>query len=162
MTFRFKIVRARGLQAGIDPYRAKPMCSRAPAISKISMGIVAVMVVAVAAVVAVDPHVALSQGVELVTVDVNAVGKGYRVSKLISHNVVNDKNEKVGSLDDVVIGHDKSLFAVIQVGGFLGLGSRLVAVPWDNLKIDETGRTIELPGASKEQLQRLTEFKYVT
>jgi sporulation protein YlmC with PRC-barrel domain len=103
-----------------------------------------------------------SQGIELVKVDISVVGQGYRASKLMGNNVVNEKNEKIGTLDDLIIGHDKSLFAVLQVGGFLGLGSRLVALPYDSLQIDETGRKIELPGATKEQLQKLVEFKYLT
>jgi hypothetical protein len=108
------------------------------------------------------PAPVLSQDVRLVTVDVTVVGQGYRASKLIGQSVTNDKNEKVGSLDDIIIGHDKSLFAVVQVGGFLGIGSRLVAVPYDALNVDETGRKIVLPGASKEELKSLAEFKYLS
>jgi hypothetical protein len=53
-----------------------------------------------------------------------------------------------------------SLFTVLEVGGFLGIGSRLVAVPYDSLTIDESGNKIELPGASKDQLKQLAEFRY--
>ncbi len=103
-----------------------------------------------------------SQAVQLVKVDVQVVAKGYRVSKLTGHAVVNDKNERIGKIDDFVIGRDEghSLFTVLQVGGFLGLGSHLVAVPYDSLTIDQSGNKIELPGASKEQLERLGEFRY--
>jgi hypothetical protein len=48
----------------------------------------------------------------------------------------------------------------LQVGGFLGLGGHLVAVPYDNLKFDDESRTIELPGATKDSLKNLNEFKY--
>src|ERR1700737_5430127 len=75
------------------------------------------------------PGPVLSQAGQLVTVDVNVVAQGYRVSKLTGNSVTNDKNEKVGTLDDFVIGHDRSLFAILQVGGFLGIGSRAVARP---------------------------------
>ncbi|MBV9263191.1 MAG: PRC-barrel domain containing protein, partial [Candidatus Eremiobacteraeota bacterium] len=54
------------------------------------------------------------------------------------------------------------LFAVLQVGGFLGVGGRLVADPYDSLVLDETGKKIELPGATKDQLKSLSEFKYTT
>lgn len=106
------------------------------------------------------PGPVLSQAVQLVTVDVNVVAQGYRVSKLTGNSVTNDKNEKVGTLDDFVIGHDRSLFAILQVGGFLGIGSRLVAVPYESLVINDETRKIELPGASKEELKKLAEFKY--
>jgi hypothetical protein len=106
------------------------------------------------------PGPVLSQAVKLVIVDVNVVAQGYRVSKLTGNSVTNDKNEKVGTLDDFVIGHDRSLFAILQVGGFLGIGSRLVAVPYESLVIHDETRKIELPGASKEELKTLAEFKY--
>jgi sporulation protein YlmC with PRC-barrel domain len=106
------------------------------------------------------PGPVLSQAVQLVIVDVNVVAQGYRVSKLTGNSVTNDKNEKVGTLDDFVIGHDRSLFAILQVGGFLGIGSRLVAIPYESLVINDETRKIELPGASKEELKKLAEFKY--
>jgi sporulation protein YlmC with PRC-barrel domain len=102
----------------------------------------------------------LSQGVQLIKVDVAVLGKGYRASKLIGTEVTNDKNEKIGKIDDLVVDKNRVLFAVLQVGGFLGVGGRLVAVPSESLVIDDTGRNIQLPGASKEELQKLAEFKY--
>jgi sporulation protein YlmC with PRC-barrel domain len=101
-----------------------------------------------------------SQGVHLVKVDVADVDPGYRISKLLGRSVTNDKNEKVGSLDDLVVGHNDSLYAVLQVGGFLGIGSRLIAVPYDALKVSDEGRKVELPGASQQELKNLAEVKY--
>src|SRR5579883_1111009 len=108
---------------------------------------------------------ALAQAVQLVKVDVAVVDKGLRASKLIWRSVVNDKNEKVGSLDDIIVGSDHSLYAVLQVGGFLGIGKKLVAVPYDSLHVDEKdGKVakVELPGASSDQLKQLAEFNYRT
>jgi sporulation protein YlmC with PRC-barrel domain len=107
--------------------------------------------------------VALPQaGVSLVKVDLSVVSQGYRMSKLIGSNVINDKNEKIGTVDDVIADKDKKQlnFAVLQVGGFLGLGGRLVAVPYDSLVIDNSGQKITLPGASKDELKKLSEFNY--
>ena len=98
--------------------------------------------------------------VKVVVVDVVAVADGYRASKLRGTTVVNSKNEKVGEIDDLVIGKDRVLFAIVQVGGFLGLGSRLIAVPYTSLQINDDGRRIVLPGATKQQLEQLPEFKY--
>jgi len=72
----------------------------------------------------------------------------------------NSTNEKIGELDDLIIGKDRVLFAIIQVGGFLGIGSRLVAVPYTSLQIGQEGKHIVLPGATKEQLKALPEFVY--
>ena len=101
-------------------------------------------------------------GVALVKVDLSVVAQGYRMSKVIGSNVINDKNEKIGTLDDVIADKDKKVlsFAVLQVGGFLGVGGRLVAVPFDNLVIDDKERKITLPGASKDELKKLSEFNY--
>jgi sporulation protein YlmC with PRC-barrel domain len=103
---------------------------------------------------------AASQGVQLVKVDVSVVAKGYRASKLIGITVINDKNESIGSLDDLVIDNKQVLFAVLQVGGFLGIGKHLVAVPYDSLQISEDGKKVALPGASKDELKKLSEFRY--
>jgi hypothetical protein len=56
------------------------------------------------------PGPVLSQAVQLVTVDVNVVARGYRVSKLTGNTITNEKNERIGTLDDFVIGRDRSLF----------------------------------------------------
>jgi hypothetical protein len=108
------------------------------------------------------PRPGLSQGVQLVQVDVAVVAKGHRVSKLIGNAVSNDKNEKIGTIDDIIIDRDRVLFAVLQVGGFLRIGARLVAVPYQSLVVDDAGRKIELPGATREELQKLAEFKHRT
>jgi sporulation protein YlmC with PRC-barrel domain len=103
---------------------------------------------------------ALAQTVELVKVDIAVVSKGHQASKLIGSKVVNDKNEKIGTIDDIIIDEKKSIFTVLQVGGFLGLGGYLVAIPYDSLSIDASGKTIKLAGGSQEALKALPEFKY--
>lgn len=59
----------------------------------------------------------------------------WRASKVVGLNVYNDSNEKLGSIDELLF--DKSgkiQAAVIGVGGFLGVGTRDVAVAFDQLK----------------------------
>ena len=106
------------------------------------------------------PRPADSETVQLVVVDVKAVASGYRASKLIGSAVENDKKEKIGTLDDVVITKDRALFAVLQVGGFLGIGGHLIAIPFDSLVLNDPSGKIILPGASKEEVKKLAEFKY--
>lgn len=100
--------------------------------------------------------------VSLVQVDLSVVGQGYRVSKLLGSDVINDKSEKIGTLDDLISDKKQLKFAILQVGGFLGLGGRLVAVPYESLVIDDKGQKVTLPGASKEALKNLTEFHYTS
>lgn len=59
----------------------------------------------------------------------------WRASKMAGVKVYNDSNENIGSINDLLM--DKSgnvKTAVIGVGGFLGMGEHLVAVPYDKLK----------------------------
>jgi sporulation protein YlmC with PRC-barrel domain len=94
-------------------------------------------------------------------VDVVQVAQGYRASKMIGTKVKNAANEEIGTIDDLVIDQQKILYAILQVGGFLGLGGYLVAVPYENLEIADGGKTITLiSGGSKEELQQTQEFKY--
>ena len=59
----------------------------------------------------------------------------WRASKVVGLNVYNEKNENVGSINDLLMEKNGSIkAAVISVGGFLGMGSRLVAVPFDKVK----------------------------
>src|SRR5215467_9948707 len=56
-------------------------------------------------------------------------------SKLIGLNVYNDQNEKIGSIKDLMVDKSGKIeYAVIGVGGFLGMGERDVAVKFSELK----------------------------
>ena len=102
-----------------------------------------------------------SQTVELAKVNVQRLAAGYRASKVIGSSVVNDANETIGKIDDILVSSDgKEPFAVLSIGGFLGMGSHLVAVPYDSLKFVD--KKFELPGGTKEGLKMLPEFKYAS
>jgi sporulation protein YlmC with PRC-barrel domain len=102
-----------------------------------------------------------SRADQLVAVDVRPLAEAYRASRMIGTVVLNDKNEKIGTVDDLIVSpNDQVLFAVVSVGGFLGINRRLVAVPYSELKVDNEGRRIILPGASKDALSNLPEFHY--
>jgi sporulation protein YlmC with PRC-barrel domain len=101
------------------------------------------------------------QTVQLTKVDVVKVATGYRASKVIGSSVVNENNDAVGKVDDIIIGEDgKSPFVVLSVGGFLGMGDKLVVLPYQQLKAAE-GRIL-LPGATKDALKDLPAFKYAS
>jgi len=59
----------------------------------------------------------------------------WRASKLVGLSVYNDNNESLGSINDLLTDKNGSIKAVvIGVGGFLGVGEHLVAVPFDKIK----------------------------
>jgi sporulation protein YlmC with PRC-barrel domain len=102
-----------------------------------------------------------ARGAQLVEVDEKPLAEAYRASKLIGASVVNDKDQKIGNVDDLIVTPtDRVLFAVISVGGFLGINGRLVAVPYSSLTVDDKGRKVVLPGASKDALSKLPAFHY--
>ncbi len=101
-------------------------------------------------------------GPQLVTAAVRVDG-GWRASKLIGAAVYDDQNQRVGSVDDLIMsGQDKIAVAVVSVGGFLGIGSKLVAVPYDQLRYDPTGKDpkVVMPGATKDSLGGMPNFVY--
>ena len=69
------------------------------------------------------------QRVELVTVNVQSVAAGFRATKVIGSSVVNDANETIGEIDELLVSRDgKDPYAVLAIGGFLGMGKHLVIV----------------------------------
>lgn len=96
-------------------------------------------------------------------IDAELVATGWRVSKLIGSEVRNDADEKIGKIDDMVVATNGSLsVAIIQVGGFLGMGGHLVAIPVEQLSVAPNMSKIVLPKATKAALKSLPEFKYTS
>jgi sporulation protein YlmC with PRC-barrel domain len=84
---------------------------------------------------------------------------GYRASKVIGAAVYNDQNQQIGTVDDVVLNpQNQAVLSVISVGGFLGVGGKLVALPYDELKRDNGKITIS--NADKNTLAGMPSFTY--
>lgn len=59
----------------------------------------------------------------------------WRGSKMVGLNVYNENNESLGSINDLLMDKDGNIKGVvIGVGGFLGVGEHLVAMPFDKVK----------------------------
>lgn len=62
----------------------------------------------------------------------------WRTSKLSGVKVYNSNNENIGSIDDMLADKDGRIKAVVVgVGGFLGMGEHLVAIPFDQVKFSQ-------------------------
>ena len=85
--------------------------------------------------------------------DTSSFKGNWRTSKLVGLNVYNDSNESLGSINDLLTDKSGDIKAVvIGVGGFLGVGEHLVAVPFDKVKfVDEP---IAYTGASSAPADR--------
>ncbi|MDB5655411.1 MAG: photosystem reaction center subunit [Tardiphaga sp.] len=70
-----------------------------------------------------------------VTASDSSFNGNWRASKVVGLNVYNDSNESLGSINDLLTDKSGNIKAVVVgVGGFLGVGEHLVAVPFDKVK----------------------------
>jgi len=84
---------------------------------------------------------------------------GYRTSKVVGSTVYNEDDETVGTIDDLIVTEDDKVpYAVLSVGGFLGMGERHVVVPYANLEVHDDEMLYR--GATKESIKNLPAFKY--
>jgi sporulation protein YlmC with PRC-barrel domain len=78
--------------------------------------------------------------------------------KIIGTAVYNENDDKIGDISDVVLAPDgKAVYYVIGAGGFLGVGTHDVAIPFD--KVNQTGERMILQGYTKDQLKALPQVK---
>ena len=99
-----------------------------------------------------------TMGVTVEEMKVVALGWSAK-KKIMGKAVYNDKNEKIGTVDDLIITPDKSVsYAIIGAGGFLGMGKHDVAIPVSQFKEDK-GRIV-LAGATKDALKAMPKFEY--
>lgn len=80
--------------------------------------------------------------------------------QVLGKAVFNDKSERIGSVDDIIISPDKAVsYAIVNAGGFIGVTKHDVAVPVSQLK--QMDGKLVLPGATKEALKASPAFEYV-
>lgn len=77
---------------------------------------------------------------------------------IIGKSVFNENDEKVGDINDVVISSDgQTLYLLVGAGGFLGMGQKDVAVPFERFQRNDD--RVLLSGYTKEQLKALPEVR---
>jgi hypothetical protein len=92
-------------------------------------------------------------------VDVIQLATGYRASKMNGSPVYNRNKDQIGTIDDLIVSPtDRVPYVILSVGGFLGMGTHFVAIPFGSLQIVD--KQMRLPDASRESLKALPEFKY--
>jgi sporulation protein YlmC with PRC-barrel domain len=95
------------------------------------------------------------------TGDFNAAGE-MSGSALIGATVRNDKREAVGKIEDVYVDKSGAIrTVVVSVGGFLGVGSKDVAVKWSDLKFSSDDKSIVIMTSwTKDSLKAMPDYKY--
>ena len=88
------------------------------------------------------------------------VATGWSAKKqILGKGVYNDTGDKVGEINDLIVTPAKAVsYAIVGVGGFLGVGEHEIAVPVGKLKQQE-GKIV-LPGATKDALKAAPKFEY--
>jgi sporulation protein YlmC with PRC-barrel domain len=120
--------------------------------------LVAAVAIVVSAAMPLATRPAQAQDVVVVEVDVKEVAEGFRASQLTGMDVANEAGETIGDIDDLIVSKDKVTYAIIEVGGFLGIGGHLIAVPFNTLAISDDGEKTVLANASKEEVEAMPEF----
>ena len=90
-------------------------------------------------------------------------GNEWRGSRLIGTRVQNAAGERIGDINEIVIGNDGSVQAVIVgVGGFLGIGEREVAMHFGalNMTRDSNGNTVVTTSATRDMLQSAPQWTW--
>ena len=77
----------------------------------------------------------MNKTANVATTSEQSVQGDWRTSKIIGLNVYNDNNDNIGTISDLLPDKNGNIkAAVLGVGGFLGVGEHLVAVPFDKIK----------------------------
>jgi sporulation protein YlmC with PRC-barrel domain len=85
---------------------------------------------------------------------------GLRASKLIGAPVYNAQNEHIGDVSELYLSKQNQIAnVVIQVGGFLGIGGKLVSVPMAKLQLDQADKVV-MPDGTKDTLKAAPSAEY--
>ena len=89
----------------------------------------------------------------------NTLGIVLSGSSLKGDKVVNYRGEDLGKIEEIMIDLDRGrvAYAVLSFGGFLGMGDKLFAIPWQAFTVDTTNKRLVLD-ADKELLEKAPGF----
>jgi sporulation protein YlmC with PRC-barrel domain len=80
-----------------------------------------------------------------------------RASKIVGSTVYDVQNRNIGSVKYLVLDSDGRVAAVVvDVGSFLGVGGKYVAISMSDIKTDNNRLTLD---RSKEQLQQMVQYR---
>lgn len=108
----------------------------------------------------VSAQVAGTSTIGVSVTELNDVINGWSVQRqLLGQSVYNDKDEKIGKIEDIILNKDRTAsYGIVSTGGFLGLGAHDVAIPAKQLQL--MGDRLVLTGATKDALRAMPVFEY--
>jgi PRC-barrel domain len=101
-----------------------------------------------------------SKTIGVTVAEMKEVVSGWSAKKhILGKPIYNEKNEKIGTVDDIIITPDQAVsYAIVGTGGFVGLRKHDVAIPMNHFK-PQDGKFV-LAGATKEMVKALPPFEY--
>jgi len=108
-----------------------------------------------------DAQVAGSTKLGVAVEEVKLVAVGWSARKdIIGKTVYNENNQRVGKIEDLIVAPDSAIsFAIVGAGGFAGMGRHDVAIPVQQIQLQDDGKFV-LPGATKDAIKSLPRFEY--
>ncbi|MCW1919951.1 PRC-barrel domain-containing protein [Rhodobacter sp. KR11] len=99
------------------------------------------------------------QTIVLTEVDPVILAQGWRASDILGAKVYDDAGTEIGKLDDMIVTAEGTVpYAVVSVGGFLGMNTHNVVVAVSALEL--VADKLTLHGATKESLTALPNFEF--
>jgi sporulation protein YlmC with PRC-barrel domain len=81
-----------------------------------------------------------------------------RSSQISGMTVTNAQGEKLGKIDDLLFDQAGALkYAILSHGGILGIGDKLIAIPWKALKLGKEKKTLVI-NVDKVTLEKAPNF----
>lgn len=126
---------------------------------KSSSLVILVSIVLMTSIIA-QAQVAGSTVLGVAAIELRDVTMGWSAKRqVLGKAVFNDMNERIGTVDDIVIAPDKAVsYAIIGAGGFLGVAKHDVVIPVSQFKLVD-GKFV-LAGATKAALKAMPAFEY--
>lgn len=89
----------------------------------------------------------------------NMASRWQKATDLMGKKVTNDANEDLGKLEDIVVDANSGriLYGVLSFGGFLGMGDKLFAIPWQSLNLSGDYKQFTL-NVAKDRLKSAEGF----
>lgn len=78
--------------------------------------------------------------------------RSYEISQLYGSYVKNPQGEYLGRIEDFIIENDRVAYLIVTHGGFVGMGGKLIAVPFEACSLDPKGPGFVL-NVSKEKMR---------
>ena len=78
---------------------------------------------------------------------------------VMGDHVVSPTGEELGRIEEIMLDADENriAYAVLSFGGFLGMGNKLFAIPWERLQLDPANERFVLD-VPREQLEEAPGF----